>query len=917
MHLQTIINGKVVKSSSTDANKPTIVDLHLNKTATIDLEVKNIPSTFWLKKAKKEFRWEITNNSNCVDTDDYTGGVKAELKLSKSNAGSKENPSKITVCADDLEENSTVGNITINCSADSKITNTEWTVKECRSHQLVYLTIDQEGLYDHKVTVKVYNQKDPTTPIHTYPELLLKSGTNSLDLGVSNTTKEPKILYYTITHLNKVIYNGNNTNMLLTVAVIDYLNNDDKEFSNNLTPVTIHSEEYFTQKYEPCKYSKIEAIYNGETKILFDETEQPVKTRSNKVLHKMIVSADNQEEITFKIDPITNECRNSGTDESHSLKTFDVSDLDKYNIEYTQKEGDNTQIKINLAYPYKHIEEDKINYYGFFESYFLDYARTINYHLPVQSCRHRKILELNTYPDVAWAFHFHFGTVESFGKIEYYKETEVDLFRGLKDEIKLFSYLYQFQNANFSLIQQQSPFFKLLLERISFMPLGNNLIRDILIMYLEITADSFAAGFHAYYKDKNGLQIIDYGKEYPLIPKAVIAAATAIWITVDIIILVLTYGGSAAVTGTKVAGTAVKSTSKILSTAKDLKTAYSWAKKPFTYYKAYNNFTKLMNGETQTKNSELGDGFEFKVADVATYTTQQTIANPTTNIPEIILERRFAAAPLFSVGFKNEMSIGEFMLNRSGLGAIFGTSRFVFSLVGSFISTSNDFRKKEIKDPTGLVVKTIDLIEAKLVKDIDEIFKDHGIEGKIVIGFGAHIGAHFTLKVNMTQQVLNLFYKSKGLTGKDIKFENATQAVYGEEAGIVAFAKIKADATSTLGLSKINHYIPKFLNVDVPDVSTDTEIKGLIKGSLHLETIFKMVGGTPMYANNYVFSGMKGFIFIKVKVKFKEKNKDIWETSNKKKKDKYKGYKFTLVEPFGIGSDPLPVDEGLNDEFFK
>lgn len=96
----------------------------------------------------------------------------------------------------------------------------------------------------------------------------------------------------------------------------------------------------------------------------------------------------------------------------------------------------------------------------------------------------------------------------------------------------------------------------------------------------------------------------------------------------------------------------------------------------------------------------------------------------------------------------------------------------------------------------------------------------------------------------------------------------------------------------------------------------------MIKGSLHHEVVFKMLDGKAMYANNYIFSGMKGEILIKIKIK-KEESDRVWrlnlgkKETNKEGKDKYKAYQFTLIEPFNIGSDALNVDEGINKTHFK
>ncbi len=97
----------------------------------------------------------------------------------------------------------------------------------------------------------------------------------------------------------------------------------------NISPVTVYDEEYFTQKYEPCKYERVFYKYGSSPEVkLFDEKEPTRKDQNGQFRNmKFLVSAiappkdsKNIRELSIRLENVnTKECQHT---EENTKQTF-------------------------------------------------------------------------------------------------------------------------------------------------------------------------------------------------------------------------------------------------------------------------------------------------------------------------------------------------------------------------------------------------------------------------------------------------------------------------------------------------------------------------------------------------------------------------------------------------------------------
>lgn len=234
------------------------------------------------EKYAEELRWIIADEDGRVDEYDYTGGLLAEIQMTRYFAGPLEAPKNYKVSL--IYEGILQSGINLFVKSKSVITKAQWQnsigapISNASPKDQVHIYFEGYGINGTNFFIDVYVKGDKgenkliknfskkITPQFDYFESF------SLPLSAPNFSMN----YYFILGYNHkgkkvVLFDGEKENVLLNVSI----------FVPTLSPPTSTSlamvyggEEYFTQKYEPCKFTAIKCSYDsGEKRHYFRKSK--------------------------------------------------------------------------------------------------------------------------------------------------------------------------------------------------------------------------------------------------------------------------------------------------------------------------------------------------------------------------------------------------------------------------------------------------------------------------------------------------------------------------------------------------------------------------------------------------------------------------------------------------------------------
>jgi hypothetical protein len=805
MHIRTTFNNH-----STDDE---IIVAHISKTTAFEFEIIGVKKTINLLFASKSLKailWQIhffdkkISVDNRVDEDDKTSGTKAELLLGVRHSGTKENPATIRVEAYN-KDNERIDHKIIKLSAQSKISEAIWSNDTVYNFKKVNIAFSCEGLYGQTVIVNIYNSENPNTSVHT--ETFIQNEKQSAFHWIAKNDTFLEIKYFfIISYINEnnneiIIYHGKEKNNFLKV-VGSIENLITPELPENIVPVVIYGEEYFTQKYEPCKYEKIYYKHGDKNKVeAFDHTKPTTKDKDDKFKNSKIEisvivppkGSKNIKDLVISLEGVkTEECQYSEANKKyrkkseseakeekakpHKGRVIDTAEVKSAGMEVIPNKPDE-QVTIKPTFNYEYDEKSA---WEFMKNYFLFSAALRNtdaleneikgylmdaeaeskvikkYKIPLNTCRYQKPLHLKTHADVAWAFHALFDDPYV---PEYYifgNQKTIKTVQGLDEDLDKLKESSIVTNFTATIINPA---------------LGNSFVRNFIIEIIKDIAERYEFGFTAYYDfDKEGkknAQQIDYAETHPEVFKALIAGVVTLEILIDVLLIIITEGAALAnfvSKAGKVAGIINKS-SKLAKTAK--KAGDILAKHSDTFDIARN--ARMAKNAFEFMKGSYFKGYRF-VEDV------KIGVQP-------VLEERVKISPFLNLNVTQKKSLGELLLDKTPVGMTLNMAKAATGGFGLGISAmflrKIKVRGKEVGKqgvgwylaltyPLKIVNYAVEGVYNLLAFATDEALrKVFGAEAEFEKDITAHIDLDFWLKIHNAEKKLDLFALKKGESKTD------------------------------------------------------------------------------------------------------------------------------------------------------
>lgn len=508
--------------------------------------------------------WKISSNGKQLDAGDRTVGNKAQLEILRFYSGSQHKPRIFTIETIDIDRK-LIASYEVLVSAAPKIENAEWIdrggddtsiteagfntqigIQIMKSQGIaglplnvnLYKIVDgkEEQVHQIKTTRdKLYNEKGFKLDEKHFPKL----GAISAWLGIDLFSENVK-LYFTISAGTQMLYNGKQENNYLKPVprIID----KNKDMGTALSPVVISADQYFTQRYEPCKYEKINFVYGKQSGLVFDEKQS---TNVRYPEHKISIIAGNNpnaEKVEIQLAEVdTKECQYNSSNKKHiryrdeeqrkemeekhkdhKNNVFDTEDLEAAGISPDIK----TESKLAFVPTYPYVEND---YATFLMQFLTNGAQHIT--IPINTCRYRKKIELNIYPDALWTLHFNHFVKKPF----FYKDKELPLqdnFYQLAINVLLLG------SKNYLAFQG---FLKLIGVFRKFV--GEEVYKE-LAEYFNEYLTSVKLGLHAQFKGIEGQKTLDYSQHYLLTSQYIIYCNFCFRWILEILFLFLSRGGT-------------------------------------------------------------------------------------------------------------------------------------------------------------------------------------------------------------------------------------------------------------------------------------------------------------------------------------------------------------------------------------
>lgn len=937
--------ARIIVTNHNMDNNRIVVNFDTIREDSLHLEMELIESP-----AASKAIWEIFSNGHQLDTGDLTKGNKAELIVLKSYAGSHESPHLFTVSAKD-EHGNVLASIQLTVVAKPRITEAKWwNSQEDREAYEVGINnnstayIKGIGLYGHPLKIDVYFKRSDGaskilfTSIFTITELYSLTGfylsheeflknksfyasllpillanmaTDTLSFIGKVKHKSLGKLYFIISYDNLLLFDGDKKKKYLDVFLD--LSQWEKPITN-ISPVTVYDEEYFTQKYEPCKYERVFYKYGSSPEVkLFDEKEPTRKDQNGQFRNmKFLVSAiappkdsKNIRELSIRLENVnTKECQHT---EENTKQTFfsehDVRDRKaphKGRVIDTQALED-TQIKVQVVkedervkiYPSFNYQYDEKTSWDFLKNYFLfssmmsntdpSYATLKNvlmdweinskdliqyYRIPVETCRYHKNLYLKTFADVAWGFHALFDDPYI---PEYYlfgQQKTIKTVKGLSEELDWI---------------KNSPIADRISATILSPVIGTAFIRNFILDIIKDMADRYEFGFTAYYDfDKEGKKNskqIDYAETHPGAFKALIAGVVTLEILIDVLLIILTEGAALAnfiSKAGKVAG-AINKGAKVVNAGK--KAGNILAKYSKTFETARN-----VNMAKNTLEMMKGSYFRgYRFAD-----------DPNIGV-QPVMEERIKISPLLNMGVKQKKSLGELLLDKSSVGMTLNMAK---AATGGFgLGVSRMFLTKikggkevvgwygAITYPLHVANTALDGVYNLLAFATDTALKEiFGTEAEFEKDITAHIDLDFWLKIHNAEKSLNMITLAKGESKKD----HSSISIAPSGAFTVRL-KLSGSVSNSVVVRAMHVLTWNNKEEKMQEITADGKFE--VEGNVFIERRYYFKADSkPYHEDKIAFTGLAGEYEYKVKRRTKrdEPEEDVVKQEPKQ---------FMLIEP--------------------
>lgn len=937
--------ARIIVTNHNMDNNRIVVNFDTIREDSLHLEMELIESP-----AASKAIWEIFSNGHQLDAGDLTKGNKAELIVLKSYAGSHESPHLFTVSAKD-EHGNVLASIQLTVVAKPRITEAKWwNSQEDREAYEVGINnnstayIKGIGLYGHPLKIDVYFKRSDGaskilfTSIFTITELYSLTGfylsheeflknksfyasllpillanmaTDTLSFIGKVKHKSLGKLYFIISYDNLLLFDGDKKKKYLDVFLD--LSQWEKPITN-ISPVTVYDEEYFTQKYEPCKYERVFYKYGSSPEVkLFDEKEPTRKDQNGQFRNmKFLVSAiappkdsKNIRELSIRLENVnTKECQHT---EENTKQTFfsehDVRDRKaphKGRVIDTQALED-TQIKVQVVkedervkiYPSFNYQYDEKTSWDFLKNYFLfssmmsdtdpSYATLKNvlmdweinskdliqyYRIPVETCRYHKSLYLKTFADVAWGFHALFDDPYI---PEYYlfgQQKTIKTVKGLSEELDWI---------------KNSPIADRISATILSPVIGTAFIRNFILDIIKDMADRYEFGFTAYYDfDKEGKKNskqIDYAETHPGAFKALIAGVVTLEILIDVLLIILTEGAALAnfiSKAGKVAG-AINKGAKVVNAGK--KAGNILAKYSRTFETARN-----VNMAKNTLEMMKGSYFRgYRFADEPNIGVQP------------VMEERIKISPLLNMGVKQKKSLGELLLDKSSVGMTLNMAK---AATGGFgLGVSRMFLTKikggkevvgwygAITYPLHVANTALDGVYNLLAFATDTALKEiFGAEAEFEKDITAHIDLDFWLKIHNAEKSLNMITLAKGESKKD----HSSISIAPSGAFTVRL-KLSGSVSNSVVVRAMHVLTWNNKEEKMQEITADGKFE--VEGNVFIERRYYFKADSkPYHEDKIAFTGLAGEYEYKVKRRTKrdEPEEDVVKQEPKQ---------FMLIEP--------------------
>ncbi|MDM1555202.1 hypothetical protein HX126_11605 [Chryseobacterium indologenes] len=899
--------------------------------------------------------WSIFSNGEQLDSGDLTKGNKAELIVLKSYAGSHEKPHLFSISTKDENGNS-IASIQLVVVAKPTITEAKWWNNNenreayevgINNNSTVY--IKGIGLYGHPLKIDVYFKRNDGeskllfTSIFAITELyslqgfylsyeeflknksfyaallpiLIKSIVANNTLAFTGKVKHSSLgkMYFIISYDDLLLFDGDKRKKYLDVF---FDPSELEKRTTTISPVTVYDEQYFTQKYEPCKYERVFYKYGSAAEVkLFDEKE-PTRKGQNGQLNNMkfLVStiappknSKNIKELSIRLENVvTKECQYidentkqtffSENDERergkpHKGRVIDTQALEDSQIRVQVVKEDE---RINI-YPSFNYQYDEKSSWDFLKNYFLFSSMMSNtdpaysalksvlmdweinskdliqyYTIPIDTCRYQKNLYLKTFADVAWGFHALFDDPYI---PEYYlfgEQETIKTVKGLSEELDWI---------------KNSPIADRISATIISPVIGTAFIRNFVLDIIKDMADRYAFGFTAYYDfDKDGKKNskqIDYADTHPGAFKALIAGVVTLEILIDVLLIILTEGAALAnfiSKAGKVAGVINKGT-KVVNAGKkagNILANYSEAFATARNVNMAKNTLEMMKGS-------YFRGYRF------------------TDDPDIgvqpVMEERIKISPLLNMGVKQKKSLGELLLDKTPAGmtlnmAKAATGGFGLGVSRIFLTKIKGGKKAvswygAITYPLHVANTTIDGVYKLLAFATDTAVKEiFGAEAEFEKDITAHIDLDFWLKIHNAEKRLNIATLASGQS----KTDHSSISIAPSGAFTLRL-KLSGSITNKNVIVKAMHVLTWNNRDPNEEKDKEKEAKGefQVTGNIFIERRYYFkADGKPYHEDKIAFTGLAGQYEYKVKRRTKrdEPEEDIVKQEPKQ---------FMLIEP--------------------
>ena len=558
----TTFNGHTTSSKTLDIDFDALTGGNIHLTMQIEGEK--------IKPRKTIVYWEIESHGKPLDTGDLTMGQTAELIIQKEYAGSREKPHIFTITAKDVER-TPLAVLQLKVFATPQITNAMWykpTDRNKSGYQKIYeasvsdivdIHIEGKGMYYIPLMFEIYREYgDREDELLHQESFSLENLFNDLNykvnigifrkelsfyLTILNTTvfsiqhrlamvgklghQVLDKLYFTIKDGHKLLYNGKTEPLEIYFDMESVM----KTFANvkppqNITPVVVYKEEYFTQSYEPCKYEKINFVYGEQSGLVFDE-KKSTEVRYPKHEISIIAGKDpNAQKLEIQLSAVdTKECQYNDFNKKyirykneeerkekeakhhdHKNNTFGTDGL--YNIGIFEFEK--TESKLSFVPKYPYVED---NYLTFLSQFLFNGAEKVE--IPINTCRYQKILHLNIYPDALWTAHLKYGYEGDY----FYKGESLPLVAGIKE-----------------LWEEARPYVMALSAALP----GSFAGTEFLMKYLVQEAETIFLGLHAQYNNKS--KTLDYTNNYHRTTQFIIYEMVALQLALEVLFIILSEG---------------------------------------------------------------------------------------------------------------------------------------------------------------------------------------------------------------------------------------------------------------------------------------------------------------------------------------------------------------------------------------